>query len=49
MKREKAKTTQSKKLSLAPLSFEEAITAILAVSPPQKEKKSTPKKKKAQE
>ena len=45
MKKKKTTATQSKKISLNPLSFEEAITAILAVSPPPKEKKATPKKK----
>jgi len=47
MKKKKATITQSKKLNLSPLSFEEAIVAILAVSPPPKEKKATSKKKTA--
>jgi hypothetical protein len=48
MKRKKAKTpTRLKKISLAPLNFEEALTAILAIPPPPKEKKSTLKHKTA--
>ncbi len=45
MKKKKIALTQSKKLSLNPLNFEEALTAILPVSPPPKEKKTTPKRK----
>jgi hypothetical protein len=36
------KKTNDKKLSLAPLDFEEALKGLLATEPPQKEKKDKP-------
>ena len=49
MQQQKTKEKESKKISLAPLDFEEALTAILAVPPPQKEKKPASKKKSTEE
>jgi len=45
VKQKKSENNKITKLSLAPLNFEEALTSILAVSPPPKEKKPTKKKK----
>ena len=36
------KKTNDKKISLAPLNFEEALKGLLATEPPQKEKKGKP-------